>query len=293
MHKLPIKQRVQILNMLVEGSSIRATSRITGASTNTVMKLLRDAGAACAEYHDRRVRGINSPTIQCDEVWSFCYAKEKNASGIKGRPKWNGELQAGSVWTWTAIESDTKVIITWLVSPGRDQEPAAVFMCDLRERITGKPQIISDGLGSYLIGVKEAFDEGEVDYGQLIKEYGGYTAKGAYVPSMFVGAKRVAVMGEPEVSDIHTSYVERQNLTMRMCMKRFTRETNAFSKRIENHCHALALYFVWYNFCRAHSSLGKPYKGLGVTPAMAAGMEDAPKPLEWIIEMTDDAAGRN
>ncbi|MDE2780723.1 MAG: IS1 family transposase [Chloroflexota bacterium] len=263
---------------------MRSISRITGVSINTVTKLLVDAGEACARYSDRRIKGIESKRIQCDEIWSFCYAKEDR----KVSP--SAPADHGNVWTWTAIDADTKMILSWMVSPDRGSQYATEFMNDLRSRVVGKPQVSTDGWNSYITGVEEAFGS-EVRYGQLIKvipDRGIPEGEPRYVSPDQEASRRVAVSGDPYLDDISTSYVERQNLTMRMSMKRFARLSNGFSKKLENHVHMLSLYFTWYNFCRAHSSLGKPYKGLGVTPAMAAGLTERPYTLEGMIRLIDN-----
>ena len=282
MHRLPLERRVQILNMLVEGSSMRSISRITGVSINTVTKLLVDAGRACEAFHDERVRGISPKRVQCDEIWSFCYSKAKNVSP-------SSPDGAGSIWTWTAIDSDSKLIVSWLVSGGRDSEYASEFMDDLSTRIRDRIQLTTDGHSVYVDAVAGAFG-GQVDYAQLIKTYGPPAIsedKRRYSPTRHLSIRSHVVSGDMSLEAINTSYVERHNLTMRMCLRRFTRLTNAFSKKVENHCHALALYFVWYNFCRPHSSLGVPYSYPGTTPAMSVGLADTPRSLEWIISMAD------
>jgi IS1 family transposase len=279
MNKLPLTKRVQILSMLVEGSSMRSISRVVGVSINTVTKLLVDAGTACAAYHDEHVRGVTASRIQCDEIWSFCYAKAKNVARAKAAPG-----DAGDVWTWSALDSDSKLVVSWLVG-GRDSDYAIEFMDDLRSRLENRVQLTTDGHKAYLEAVEGAFG-GDVDYAQLVKLYGEPKEKGPerkYSPSVCLGARKTAVEGNPDPACVSTSHVERHNLTMRMSMRRFTRLTNAFSKKVENHCHALALYFVWYNFCRIH-------KSLRVTPAMAAGVTDTLRDMEWIAGLIDAVA---
>lgn len=277
MNKLPIQTRVRILNLLVEGSSMRSISRVTGVSINTVTKLLEDAGAFCAAFHDAKARGVKASRIQCDEIWAFCYAKAKNVPTAKRPPE-----QAGDVWTWTALDADSKLIVSWLVG-GRDGEYASAFMDDLRERIVNRVQLTTDGHKAYLEAVEGAFG-GDVDYAILHKVYGASAdaSKGRYSPSECIGIQKHTVEGKPDWKHVSTSYVERQNLTMRMAMRRFTRLTNAFSKKLANHHHALSLYFVHYNWIRIH-------KTLRVSPAMAAGISETLWSWEDIIALMDKA----
>ncbi len=280
MNKLPTHKRVMILNMLVEGMSMRSISRTVGVSINTVTKLLVEAGEACAEYHDKTVRDVPASRVQCDEIWSFCYAKDKKVKTAKSAPD-----GAGDVWTWTAIESDHKMILAWEVGD-RSGATAIEFMDDLRSRLANRVQLTTDGHKAYLEAVEGAFG-GDVDYAQLVKMYGGETgSKGhekKYSPAECTGIKKRRVEGNPDMSDVSTSYVERQNLTMRMGMRRFTRLTNAFSKKLENHIHMLSLYFVHYNFVRIH-------KSLKVTPAIEAGICDTLHDMEWIVGLIDARA---
>jgi IS1 family transposase len=274
-NKLPITTRVQILNMLCEGSSLRAISRITGASINTVSKLLEDAGEVCAKFHDEHVRSVKAKRVQVDEIWSFIYAKDRNVATAKAAPD-----SAGDAWTWTALEADTKLIVSFFIG-GRDGECAKWFMDDVAARLATRVQLTSDGHRAYLEAVEGAFGA-EVDYAQLVKLYGASpdSFKGRYSPAECTGIKKTTIEGKPDLKHISTSYVERQNLTMRMGMRRFTRLTNAFSKKLENHVHALALYFVHYNWMRIH-------KTLRVTPAMAAGLTDNLMGWEDIIAIMD------
>jgi IS1 family transposase len=277
MNKLPVAKRVQILSMLCEGSSMRSISRVCDVSINTVSKILVDAGKVCAAYHDQYVRGLTCKRVQCDEIWSFCYSKDKNVKGAKAAPE-----GAGNVWTWTALDADTKLICTWAVG-GRDAESARNIMEDLQSRVKTRMQLTTDGLRLYLDAVQEAFGADGIDYAMLIKIFGAADGRGderRYSPAQCVGAKKHKVDGDPDVKHVSTSYVERQNLNMRMGMRRFTRLTNAFSKKLENHCHALALYFMFYNFCRIH-------KTLKVAPAMAAGVTDKLWNMEDIVALID------
>jgi IS1 family transposase len=274
-NKLPLAKRTQILAMLCEGSSMRSISRVADVSINTVTKLLCEAGEACLAIHDEMVRNVKSKRIQCDEIWSFCYAKGKNVETAKNAPD-----DAGNVWTWTAIDSDSKVILSYFVGD-RTREAAVAFMTDLRMRVKGVPQITTDNLWSYQAGVKEAFGK-HADFAQLVKAYRPTIgAPGRYSPGSLVGTKKRIVQGNPDPRHISTSHVERQNLTMRMSMRRFTRLTNAFSKKLDNHLHALALYFVFYNFCRIH-------KSLRTSPAMAAGVSDRLWSLEDVVAKIDE-----
>lgn len=258
---------------------MRSISRVTGASFNTVAKLLIDAGKACADFHDKNVRGVTASRIQCDEIWSFTYAKQKNVKTAKAAPE-----GAGDTWTWTALDADTKLIVSYLVG-GRDGEYAIEFMDDLRSRLENRVQLTTDGHKAYLEAVEGAFG-GDVDYAQLIKLYGqpsGKTAERKYSPAECTGIKKRVVEGNPDNAHVSTSYVERQNLSMRMHMRRFTRLTNAFSKKFENHLHMVSLYTVFYNFVRIH-------KTLKVTPAMAAGITDELLEMEDIVKLIDIAA---
>lgn len=261
MRKLAPTDRARILHMLCEGMSIRAITRLTGASKNTVAKLLVDAGKACAAYHDANVRDVKAARVQVDEIWSFTYAKQKNVATAKDAPE-----GAGDTWTWTALDADSKMILSYFVG-GRDGECAMWFIDDLASRLANRVQLTSDGHRAYLEAVEGAFGA-DVDYAQLVKIYGPtVTAPGRYSPAECTGIRKRTVEGKPDAAHISTSYVERQNLTMRMHMRRFTRLTNAFSKKVENHAHAVALHMMYYNFVRIH-------KTLRVTPAMAAGVAD-------------------
>lgn len=277
MNKLDNAKRSQILSMLVEGSSMRSVSRVCDVSINTVAKLLADAGKACAAFHAENVKDVKAKRIQCDEIWSFTYAKQKNVESAKSAPD-----EAGDTWTWTGIDADSKLIVSWLVG-GRDAEYALEFVTDLQSRLANRVQLTTDGHGAYLRAVEETFGI-DVDYAQLVKLYGNApeSAKGRYSPAECTGIKKIRVTGSPVKSDVSTSYVERQNLTMRMSMRRFTRLTNGFSKKLESHCDALALYFFHYNWCRIH-------KTLRVTPAMAAGISQTVLDWDAILNAIDEA----
>ena len=261
MNRMPLKQRAQILSLLVEGNSLRSTSRIADCSINTVTKLLVDVGMACAEYQDKALRNLPCKQIQCDEIWSFCYSKQANIP-----EEFKGVAGYGDIWTWTAICPDTKLIASWLVGE-RTAEVAMAFTEDLASRLANRIQLSTDGNRMYVKAVENAFG-GDIDYGMLIKHYGHYAKQFVdrrYSPAPYTGSTKAKINGDPELSKVSTSYVERQNLTMRMGIRRFTRLTNAFSKKAENHAHAVALHFMYYNFGRIH-------KTLRVTPAMEAGI---------------------
>lgn len=280
MNKLPLTERTQILAMLCDGSSMRSISRVVDVSINTVTKMLVDAGEACAAHHFNSVRGVKAKRVQCDEIWSFCYAKAKNVPAAKAP-----SVDAGNVWTWTAIDADSKLIISYMVG-NRDGETALYFMDDLRERIDGRMQLTTDGYHAYLDAVATAFPDDGVDYAMLVKLYGsdpGKTAERRYSAAECVGIRKNTIAGAPDKAHVSTSYVERQNLTMRMSMRRFTRLTNAFSKKVDNHIHALSLYFVWYNFVHIH-------KTLKVSPAMAAGISDRLWEMGDIVALMDARA---
>ncbi len=260
---------------------MRSITRVCDVSINTVSKLLVDAGEACAAFHWETVRGVKAKRVQCDGIWSFCYAKQKNVSDAKAAPD-----GAGNVWTWTALDSDSKLIISYMVGD-RDAEIANFFIDDLKDRIDGRMQLTTDGYKPYLEAVAGAFPEGGVDYGMLVKLYGEPLGpKGSerrYSPAECVGARKQRITGEPDPKFVSTSHVERQNLTMRMSMRRFTRLTNAFSKKLDSHIHALSLYFVFYNFVRMH-------KTLRMSPAMAAGISDKLWSMEDVVAMIDARA---
>ena len=281
MNKLPTAKRAQILSMLVEGTSMRAITRITGVSINTVAKLLTDAGNACTTYHDEHMRGIRGHRrVECDEIWAFVYSKARAVRDAKAAPE-----GAGDAWTWTAIDADSKLIVSYLVSSERDGQAAIAFMDDLRDRMEDRIQINTDGLSAY-VGVIEGAFGGDVDYTQVIKEYGkeaGEDNERRYSPPVCTNVEKHSVEGNPDMHKAGTSYVERHNLSMRMGIRRFTRLTNAISKKVEKHIAMLNLYFLHYNFCRMH-------KSLRVTPAMEAGIEKTVRDCEWIVSLIDAAA---
>ncbi len=273
MNKLnPIKQ-AQIIAALVEGNSIRATCRMTGAAKGTVLKLLADVGAACSDYQNKTLRDLTTKRVQCDEIWSFCYAKEKNVPDDK-----KGLWGYGDVYTWTAIDADTKLVLSWFVAK-RDAKSAKLFMQDVAMRLKNRVQLTTDGHRAYLDAVEEAFGS-EIDFSQLVKIYGGSRDDEhiRYSPPVCTGEIKTKINGNPDPEHVSTSYVERQNLTMRMSMRRFTRLTNAFSKKIENLEHAVALHFMYYNFCRVHQTLR-------VTPAMEAKVTDHVWAIEEILNL--------
>jgi len=270
MNKLTTEKRCAVASALVEGCSIRSTVRMTGVAKNTVTKLLVDLGEVCCDFQDRTLRNLRCKRLQLDEIWSFCYSKAKNVPKER-----RGEFGYGDVWTWTAIDADTKLVPSWLVG-NRDAACAASFVNDLASRLATRVQLTTDGLRAYLDAIDGAFG-GQVDYAMLVKLYGKEPeAEKRYSPAQCIGCKQTAVSGSPERQHISTSYVERQNLTMRMKMRRFTRLTNAFSKKVENHAHAIALHFMHYNFARIHQTLRS-------TPAMKAGVTDHLWSIEEIV----------
>ncbi len=277
MNKLPLETRVQILSMLVEGSSMRSISRVCDVSINTVTKLLEDAGVACMIFHDKTVRGLKTTQLQCDEIWSFCYAKKANVGTMK-----NYVEGAGDVWTFTALDRESKMIVSWFADD-RTTSAAETFLADVRSRIDTEVQITTDGWVGYKNAVAKTFNETD-SYAQQHKKFAATTDSGParkYSPGKCISSEKHEMFGAPEHHMISTSHVERQNLTMRMSMRRFTRLTNAFSKKLENHLNALALYFVHYNFCRIH-------KTLRTSPAQAAGVTSELLSMADIVKLMDD-----
>jgi IS1 family transposase len=277
MNKLDTAKRVQILSMLVEGSSMNSIARVADVSPNTVAKLLMEAGNACEAFHDREVRNVQSTRVQCDEIWSFCYAKQKNVQTAKAAPE-----GAGDLWTWTALDADSKLIISFLCG-GRDAGYAHEFMQDVADRLANRVQLTTDGHKAYLDAVEGAFGSA-VDYAQLVKLYGDAPGPaGRYSPAECTGIKKTRIEGRPDKDHVSTSYVERQNLNFRMGMRRFTRLTNGFSKKVEPHYAMVCLYTVFHNYVRIH-------KTLKCTPAMAAGLTPKLWSMSDIVALIDAAA---
>ena len=275
MNRLPIEKRAQIIGLMVEGMSLRAITRIVGCSINTVSKLLEEVGFACNMYQSEHIRNVKSKRVQCDEIWAFCYSKEKNVSRED-----KGVLGHGDVWTWTAIDADSKLIVSYQVGK-RDAEYAQAFMQDVAGRLDNRVQLTTDGHAPYLQAVGDAFGS-EIDYAMLVKHYGtgSMTEQRRYSPAQLIATELRPINGTPDTKHISTSFVERQNLTMRMGMRRFTRLTNGFSKKVDNLEHAVSLHFMHYNFARIH-------KSLRVTPAMEAGLADHVWTLEEIAGLAD------
>lgn len=272
MNRLSTEKRAQIVGCLVEGNSIRATVRMTGAAKDTVTKLLVDLGKACAAYQDEHLRDLDCRYIECDEIWAYCYAKQKNVPD-----EHQGTFGYGDVWTWTAIDADTKLVPSWLVGE-RTLNDCWTFIEDLKDRVNGRMQISTDAHQTYRGVVPLVFQPGDVDWAQLIKHYQTTNiGPGRYSPPICTGTQTRVRLGDPDLSRVSTSYVERQNLTMRMGMRRFTRLTNGFSKKVENLAHAVSLHYMHYNYARPHASLtidGPDGKRIKQTPAMAAGVTD-------------------
>lgn len=278
MNRLSTQDRAKIIGCLVEGNSVRATARLLDVDKKTILRLLAEVGAACKVFHDKHVRNVNSKRVQCDEIWSFCYAKEKNIP-----EDCKGVFGYGDVYTWTGLDADSKLMVSYSVGL-RDVPDAMRFMDDLRSRLANRVQLTTDGHRAYLVAVSEAFG-GDVDYGMLVKLYTSgpkqqHAQSHKYSPGECCGTRKKRLSGHPVKKDISTSYVERMNLNIRMGNRRFTRLTNAFSKKVENHIHALAIYFMHYNFARIHQTLR-------VTPAMQAGLTDHVWSLEEIAGLTE------
>ena len=282
-NRLSTDRRARIVGCLVEGMSIRATVRVTGAAKNTVTKLLVDLGQACSEYQDAALTNLPSTRIECDEIWSFCHSKAKNVPA-----EHEGEFGYGDVWTWTAICADTKLVPSWLIGD-RSGETAEIFMRDLASRLANRVQLTTDGHRAYLQAVEAVFGA-DIDYAMLHKIYGAASGAGderRYSPAVCTGIDIRPVTGDPDLTKASTSYVERQNLTMRMGMRRFTRLTNGFSKKVENLAHAVSLHYLHYNFARPHKTLTKAAGGYPTTPAMAAGVTDRVWTLTDIAALLD------
>lgn len=272
MNRLNRTKQAQVIAALAEGNSIRATERMTGVAKHTILKLVKDAGIASADYQDRMLRNLKCKRIQCDEIWQFCYAKEKNVPAEK-----KGQFGYGDVWTWVALDADTKLVPSFMVG-NRDAQLATIFIDDLKSRLASRIQLTTDGLKVYLEAVEGAFGA-DVDYAMLIKVYGANQEEVRYSPAECIGCETKIIQAKPDRKHVSTSYVERQNLTVRMGMRRFTRLTNGFSKKVENDAYALAIFYMHSNFCRIH-------KTLRVTPAMEAGITDH----VWTIEEMIGAA---
>ena len=275
MNKLSPERRAQVISALVEGNSIRATCRMTSTAKGTVLKLLADVGEVCRDYQDKHVRKLTSRRIQCDEIWAFCHAKEKNVPEEK-----KGQFGYGDVWTWTAIDADSKLVISWCIG-GRDSYTGLAFMQDVARRVSQRVQLTTDGHKVYLNAIENVFGI-DIDYAMLVKVYGrpSKEEQRRYSPASCVGTETQVIRGNPDPKHINTSYVERQNLTMRMGMRRFTRLTNAFSNKVQNLGHAVALHFLHYNFCRVHQTLG-------TTPAVAAGVADHVWSIDELVGLLD------
>jgi len=279
MNKLSAERRAQILGMMVEGNSIRAIVRMTGASKNTIVKLLEDAGEAFSAYQDRAFHDLPCKRLQLDEIWAFCYAKAPTVPFAKAAPE-----EARDLWTWVAIDAETKLVPSWRIGD-RSGETAIEFVCDLSKRLASRVQITSDGLRSYVEAIEAGFGA-DVDYAQLIKLYGETPhPAGRYSPAQIQETKTYCCTGKPDPRHISTSYLERQNLTMRMSMRRFTRLTNGFSKKAANHAHSVAIHFMHYNFVRIHQSLR-------VTPAMASGVTPKLWSLTDMARVIEDLGSR-
>ena len=277
MNKLSIERQAQIIKVLYEGNSIRSTSRITDSSINTVVKLLKEVGAACLDYQDKTLRNLTCKRIECDEIWNFCHLKERNVP-----EEHKGEFGYGDIWTFVAIDADSKLILSWLIGK-REVEDAYVFAKDIKERLANRVQLTNDGHKMYFSAMESVFGA-DIDYAMLVKYYGNNPneVKGHYSPAECTKAQPRRIQGNPDMTKVSTSYIERQNLNIRMGMRRFTRLTNGFSKKIENQIYATALYFMFYNFVRSHKTLANPYPR---TPAMVAGISNHIWSFEEIIRL--------
>ena len=286
MNRLSTERRVQILAALTEGASINATARQTGVSKVTILKLLAEVGEAVLTYQRNTLVNLPCKKLQADEVWSFVGCKEKHV------PRDERGMGRGDAWTWTAICADTKVVPCWHIGK-RDADAAFLFMEDLASRLASRVQLTTDGHKAYLSAVEGAFGWNGVDYAMLVKLYGSSasdsSSSGRYSPAPLVGIEKTWIMGKPDMDQVSTSYAERQNLTMRMNIRRLTRLTNAHSKKLENHKHAISLYFMHYNFCRKHETLTKAANGIHTTPAMAAGVTDHVWKLQEIVALLPDS----
>ena len=276
MNKLSQKDRAQVLQMMAEGISLRAITRLTGISRTTLHKLLEDAGQAFSDYQDCTLVNLRCKRIQVDEVWAFCYAKQKNVPTAKSAPE-----GAGDIWTWVGLDAENKLAVSWHVG-GRDGDEAIIFMDDIAKRLANRVQLTSDGHKAYLEAVEGAFGA-DIDYAQLIKIYGAAPeeAKGRYSPSECTGTQKIKITGNPDQKHVSTSYVERQNLNIRMGNRRMTRLTNAFSKKADNHAHMMSIYFMHYNFVRIH-------KTLRITPAMASGVTSKLWEMSDMVQVLED-----
>ncbi len=279
MNVLSLEQRAMVLAALVEGNSIRSTVRMTGVSKGAILRLLVEVGEFLSIYQDIMLRDLPCRRIEADEIWSFCGAKQRNAT----------KEGQGDIWTFVALDADTKLAVSWLVGE-RSRANAHQFMADVKSRLANRVQITTDGHRMYITAVEEAFGWGRCDFAQIIKIYGqpeGIEGQRRYSPAVCTGAVKEPVMGNPDMDKVSTSYVERSNLTMRMGMRRFTRLTNAFSKKAENHAHAVSLHFFFYNYCRPHMTLTKANEGVKTTPAMATGVTDKVWTLTDMLELMD------
>jgi IS1 family transposase len=278
MNRLNRDRQVQVIKALVEGNGINSIVRMTGVAKNTVLKLLADLGAACLEYQNENLRDLKSSHIQCDEIWEFCYAKEKNVPA-----EYKGKFGYGDIWTFVAIDAETKLVPCWLVGM-RNVESATEFINDLKGRLANRIQLTTDGHKMYAEAIEKTFGS-EIDYATIVKLYGQESEPDKkYSPAKCLGSEKHVIRGNPDAKQVSTSYIERQNLTMRMSMRRFTRLTNGFSKKAENHMYAVALHFMYYNFAKTHKTLSNPYPQ---TPAMAAGVSDHVWTIEEIVKLVN------